>query len=167
MEAKELRKLIADDLKEIGMKRKDYSLKIRKSGYCDTYVYCEIKNPHINIVKVENTLKKYIKIDRDEATCEILWGLNTFVHVKYTDDCFDEVSKQFEDLAAQKLEEAKMITNNHGLKAFENNRWSCWLFNVNGDVVVKVNDLAQKIIGSTKDLAILMFRMNEFQEDFL
>lgn len=165
METKELRKQITRELKEIGMKRQDYSLKIRESGYGDTYINCKIKNPHINIVKVENILRKYDKIDR-YIDGSILRGCNTFVNVTYEYGCFDEVSKQYKELAIQKIEEAKKITDNSAIRVFETNRWICWLFNRNG-IVAHVNDLGQIKINSWKELAILIFRMNEFQEDFL
>lgn len=165
METKELRKQITRELKEIGMKRQDYSLKIREANYGDIYIKCEIKNPHINIVSVENILMKYREVEYDNNGCgDILQGCNTYVDVKYEYGCFDEASREYEELASQKLQE---LSRGNVVKAFENNRWVCYLINDGRNTLVKVNDLGDKVISSAKELAILMFRMNEFQEDFI
>ena len=165
METKELRKLINGDLKELGLKRKDYSLKVKEAGYGDTYIRCKIKNPHINIVNVESALMKYREVEYDYNGCgDILQGCNTYVDVSYEYGCFDEVSKEYEELAAQKMKE---ISTKKIIKAFENNRWVCCLINDGINILAKVNNLGNKIINTPKELTLLMFRMNEFQEDFI
>ena len=156
MEKKELRKEITQQLKELGLKRKDYSLRIRESGYADTYVNIEIKNPYINIADVDNALKKYNDIRRDIATCEVLQGCNTFVNVQYEYGLFEEVSKAY-DQEAKEIIEASKNSETQEIYRIKNN--SCYLINDDGMLIVRMDGVGRKIIYDYRGLAIILFKI--------
>ena len=102
MTNKELSAQIKKDLKEAGYKAREISVKVRDAGY-DTAVHCTVKVPTISRKAVEEIVKRYEEIDRDERTGEILQGCNIYAFVEYDYGVFDDVAQQFQDLAAQAL----------------------------------------------------------------
>ena len=159
MEKKELRKEITQQLKELGLKRKDYSLRIREGGYADTYVNIEIKNPYINIADVDNALKRYNDIRRDIATCEVLQGCNTFVNVQYEYGLFEEVSKAYDQEAIEIIEASK---NREVQEIYRNKNNSCYLINSNGLLIARMDGVGRKTICDYRSLAITLFKINKF-----
>lgn len=153
MNNKVLRKLVTDDLKSIGVKRNDYSLKINYHMY-DRVIKLLIKNPYINIVKVEEKLKKYNMCDYDKVSLEALKGCNVYVFINYMYGVFDEVLKPYLELATKAF-------NDHGERE---DRQSCTKVTdkitlVNDDVYFHTDShIYHRVINDEYDLATMLFK---------
>lgn len=98
MLSKEIREL----LKKEGYKRTDISVRNVRCTM-DTIVDVTIKNPYINRKRVDDLLKHFRDIDRDERTGEILSGGNTFVSVEWEYGIFNEVRQAYVDTAEKAM----------------------------------------------------------------
>lgn len=169
MDNKELRELIVDDLKSLGLKRKDYSLRIRNVMY-DLVINVTVKNPYVNILDIKEILEKYHCVQYDATNFEILDGCNVYVNVMHDCNIFDNVAKKYEDLAIKKLKEVKKMKTGECIKAFENKRWVCYLGNDNTNIIVFVHSnitdfySKNKIISTVEELSELMFKMDNYKE---
>lgn len=106
MDNKELSKAIRDDLKAAGIARKDYSIKTSYPGYSQScHIY--IKNPLVRSSVVENLVKKYESVDRDERNGEILAGGNTYIFVQYEYGLFDNVAIELLPIAQEVIDSGK------------------------------------------------------------
>lgn len=102
MNAREIKKV----LKEQGFNLKDFSVCVRNCTY-DVAVTVTIKNPYVNKIEIEKIMKRFKEIDYDEYTGEILAGGNTYVHVMYDYEIFDEVSKTWTATAMGVMRDSK------------------------------------------------------------
>lgn len=92
MTNKEMSAAIRKELKDNGFK--GVTVSVKDSGY-DTAITVKIKNPSVNRIEVENLLKHWEEIDRDERTGEILSGCNAYLFVEYRDGIFDDVAQEW------------------------------------------------------------------------
>lgn len=92
MTNKEMSTAIRKELKDNGFK--GVTVSVKDSGY-DTAITVKIKNPSVNRIEVENLLKHWEEIDRDERTGEILSGCNAYLFVEYRDGIFDDVAQEW------------------------------------------------------------------------
>lgn len=99
MTNKELSLEIRNQFKKAGYKRNDISLRVSDAGY-STSIRVKIKNPKISRKEIEQLLKKYECIERDEYTGEILQGSNMYIFVDYEPNLFDEVAQEWAATAA-------------------------------------------------------------------
>ncbi|WP_276934256.1 hypothetical protein [Dielma fastidiosa] len=99
MTNKELSLQIRSELKAAGYKRNDISLRVTDAGY-STSIRVRIKNPKISSKEIEQVLKKYESIERDERTGEIMQGSNMYLFVDYEIGLFDEVAQECAATAA-------------------------------------------------------------------
>lgn len=165
-EAKELGKKIRTELKKAGYSAKDVSVKIRESGYADTYIKATIKNPNVSQRAIEEILNKYEDIDRDLGSYEILQGCNTFVIVQYEENVFDEVISELIPTAEKVLQDSDKWD---GRKIAENKETEVHLIDYRGQGLNcwKLAELykdrtkasqPQKKIYNARDLATAMWK---------
>jgi len=77
MRTSDLRTAVRNEIKNLGLGRKDVSVKV------DVYsVTVQAKHEAVDLKQLQSTLSKFESYDRDEATGEILSGGNTFVFVR-------------------------------------------------------------------------------------
>lgn len=168
MDNKELRELIVDDLKSLDLKRKDYSLRIKNVMY-DLVINVTIKNPFVNILDVKEILEKYHYVQYDVVNFEILDGCNVYVDVAYDCNAFNDVAKKYESIASKKIKEVEDMRTGECIKAFENERWICYLGNDNTNIIAFVHSVItdfrskNKIIYTVEELSKLMFKMDNYK----
>lgn len=104
MTNKELSLAIRKTLKEAGYTSKDVKVSVKDAGY-STAARLNIVNPLVSRTAIQELVKGYEEIDRDERTYEILSGGNTYVHVEY--EC-----GLFEELVTPYVESAKKVFGN-------------------------------------------------------
>jgi hypothetical protein len=85
---------IAADLKTAGYKARQVTVKSNDAGY-STSITITIRDPAVDFSIVEEIERRYIHIDRDERTFEILCGGNTFVDIKVTDEVKEKWSEHY------------------------------------------------------------------------
>lgn len=90
MTNKELSQAIRKALKEAGYTSKDVRVSVKDAGY-STAARLNIVNPLVSRTAIQELVKGYEEIDRDERTYEILSGGNTYVHVEYECGLFEEL----------------------------------------------------------------------------
>lgn len=84
-------------LKQHGIDSSKISIKRENCGYSESY-HIKIKDITIDKNEVENILKKFEYYTRDEKTCEILEGGNTYIFVEYDYNTLNEANNQYNNL---------------------------------------------------------------------
>ena len=85
MTNRELGAKIRAELKAAGIPARAVSVRVKDAGY-STSVHVSIKDINVSLEKVKRIAEGYEEIRRDERSCEILEGCNTFVFVEYDYD---------------------------------------------------------------------------------
>lgn len=152
MLSKEIREL----LKKEGFKRTDISVRNVRCTM-DTIVDVTIKNPYINRKQVDDLLKHFRDIDRDERTGEILSGGNTFVSVEWEYGIFNEVRQAYVDTAEKAMSaEEKFFEILPGLSLSKFDRLE----------VRQKNKVGYKVISTANELAEYIFKYLTFGNIF-
>lgn len=94
MTNKELSREIVTKLKEAGIARKDFSIRVRDTGY-DTAVNIRLKNAAVRISEVTAITVQYKSVRYDEYSGEILAGCNTYVFVDYDSDALNRAARPY------------------------------------------------------------------------
>lgn len=102
MTHKELGLEIRNILKLAGIKRTDVSVKVSDAGY-STAIHIKIKNPEISRRTVEDLVKGYNQVERDEFNGEILEGANQYLLVEYAYGLFDNVLDEYMETAKKAI----------------------------------------------------------------
>lgn len=95
-------KVIRKELKGAGYTSKDVSVRKRNSLY-DEVIDVTIKNPNVNPLEIKKIALKQENYERDERTFEILQGGNTYIFFHEQYGLYDEVSKEFEEIATRAI----------------------------------------------------------------
>ena len=101
--AKELRAILK---KEMGVNAKQVSVKSSCCGYSDK-LDIKIKDLTVNKNKVEELANTFDKVDRCEASGEILQGGNTYVFVEFDWETVSEAKDEFIGVANEVIEKCK------------------------------------------------------------
>ena len=100
MTNRELSQAIRKKLKECGYGSKDYSIRVSDAGY-STSVRIKIINPLVRRTSIEEVVKEFEVVDRDERTGEVLQGGNTYVLCSYENGIFEEAEESLLGTAEQ------------------------------------------------------------------
>ncbi len=76
MTTSELRTKVRNEIKKLGLTRKDVSITVDVYG-----ARIRAKHENVDLKSIHNAVSKYESYDRDERTGDILCGGNTFVSV--------------------------------------------------------------------------------------
>ncbi len=153
---KELRQAIRNLLKEKGIKRNDVS--VRVSGGYSSAVNITVKNPKISRRQVEQIVKDYQNVERDERTGEILGGANTYIFVEYAADVFNDVMKAWlvtaESAMKDKAEVIRIFNGLYLTRDYERHKW----------IVRQQNDkdFCKSYASEIEDIAKLIYKFVEF-----
>lgn len=98
MTNKELSLEIRNILKVAGIKRTDLSVKVSDAGY-STAIHIKIKNPEISRRMVEDLVKGYNQVERDEFNGEVLEGSNQYLFVEYEYGLFNRIIDEYIETA--------------------------------------------------------------------
>lgn len=104
MTNRELSRTIQEELKDAGIPRKAYSIRVTDAGF-STAINIKVKDISINKSIVEEVANRHEKIRYDARSYEILSGCNTFVSVQYDYDALKAASVPY-------MEQALKVTNN-------------------------------------------------------
>lgn len=139
-------KVIREILKKEGFKRTDISVKNIRCPI-DTTIRVEIKNPYINRQMVDDLLKNFNDVDRDIRTGEILSGGNTYINVEWQYGIFDEVKKDYLDIAEKVMStNKKSVEILPGLSLLRYDKIEVRQIDRNGyKVILTANELAEYI----------------------
>ena len=87
-------KIIKEELKKKGFDTKKISINKKGCGYSESF-WITIKDVNIKIKEVEAIVQQFEKIDRDEATYEILEGGNTYIFTRYDYEILNEANEEY------------------------------------------------------------------------
>ena len=107
---------IRNILKKAGYKLRDFSIRSRDCGYSDE-TRIHVKNLSIKTKEIENLVKGFEEVERDEYSGEILSGGNTYIFVDYDYDTLYNEGERLKGEIAEILnkveEEAESNENNY------------------------------------------------------
>lgn len=153
---KELGQAIRNLLKEKGIKRNDVS--VRVSGGYSSAVNITVKNPKISRRQVEQIVKDYQNVERDERTGEILGGANTYIFVEYAADVFNDVMKAWLVTAESAMKDkAEVVRIFNGLYLTSDYERHTWIVRQQND-----KDFCKSYASEIEDIAKLIYKFVEF-----